>query len=85
MQQKTDEEAKKLSLDAAALKACMAAPSTTQRITEDATDGAAVHVSSTPTFFVNGIPLVGLPEGKVFDFVINSELAQNSAAHAQAK
>jgi protein-disulfide isomerase len=79
VQKKIDEEASKLGLDDTALKACMQAPSTTQRIMQDEADGAAVHVSSTPTFFVNGIPLVGLPEGKVFDFVINSELNPGSA------
>ncbi len=81
VQQKVDEEASKLSLDTRALKACMQAPAAGQRVNQDEADGNAVHVSSTPTFFVNGIPLVGLPEGKVFDFVINSELAEH-AAHA---
>ena len=83
VQKKIDEEASTLSLDGKALKACMQAPATAQRIQQDEQDGTAVHVSSTPTFFVNGIPLVGLPEGKVFDFVINSELAASSA-HAAA-
>ncbi len=81
VQKKIDEEASKLSLDDTALKACMQAPASGQRVMQDEADGNAIHVSSTPTFFVNGIPLVGLPEGKVFDFVITSELAQN-AAHA---
>jgi protein-disulfide isomerase len=79
VQKKIDEEAGKLGLDDAALKACMAA----QRVAQDEADGVAVHVSSTPTFFVNGIPLVGLPEGKVFDFVINSEMAAHSAHAAK--
>lgn len=83
VQKKIDEEASTLSLDGKALNACMQAPATAQRIQQDEQDGVAVHVSSTPTFFVNGIPLVGLPEGKVFDFVINSELAAH-AAHAAA-
>jgi protein-disulfide isomerase len=84
VQKKIDEEAATLSLDANALKACMAAPAAAQRVAQDEADGNAVHVSSTPTFFVNGIPLVGLPEGKVFDFVINSELA-TASAHAAAR
>jgi len=79
VQKKIDEEAGKLGLDDAALKACMAAPAAAQRVQQDEADGVAVHVQSTPTFFVNGIPLVGLPEGKVFDFVINSEMAAHSA------
>jgi protein-disulfide isomerase len=43
-------------------------------VIEDEIDGNELHVSSTPTFFIDGIPLVGVPEGKVFDFVITSEL-----------
>jgi protein-disulfide isomerase len=84
VQKKIDEEAATLSLDDNALKACMAAPAAAQRVAQDEADGNAVHVSSTPTFFVNGIPVVGLPEGKVFDFVINSELA-GASAHAAAR
>ena len=83
VQKKIDEEAGKLGLDDAALKACMAAPAAAQRVQQDEADGVAIHVQSTPTFFVNGIPLVGLPEGKVFDFVINSEMAAHSAHAAK--
>ena len=84
VQNKIDEQTAKLGLDDKALKACMAAPAAAQRIAQDEADGNAIQVSSTPTFFVNGIPVVGLPEGKVFDFVINSELAAASA-HAAAR
>jgi protein-disulfide isomerase len=84
VQKKIDEQAATLGLDDNALKACMAAPAAAQRIAQDEADGNAVHVSSTPTFFINGIPVVGLPEGKVFDFVINSELA-GASAHAAAR
>jgi len=84
VQKKIDEEAAKLGLDDNALKACMAAPAATQRVAQDEADGSAVHVSSTPTFFVNGIPVVGLPEGNVFDFIIKSELA-TASAHAAAR
>jgi len=84
VQKKIDEEAAKLGLDDNALKACMAAPAAAQRVAQDEADGNAVHVSSTPTFFVNGIPVVGLPEGNVFDFIIKSELAPASA-HAAAR
>src|SRR5215475_11338586 len=74
LQEKVDAEASKLTLDVPSLKACMQAPGAAQHVAQDEADGNAVHVTSTPTFLVNGIPLVGLPEGKVFDFVINSEL-----------
>ena len=84
VQKKIDEQAAKLGLDDSALKACMAAPAAAQRVAQDEADGNAVHVSSTPTFFVNGIAVVGLPEGNVFDFIINSELA-SASAHAAAR
>lgn len=84
VQKKIDEQAAKLGLDDNALKACMAAPAAAQRVAQDEADGNAVHVSSTPTFFVNGIQVVGLPEGNVFDFIINSELT-SASAHAAAR
>jgi protein-disulfide isomerase len=80
VKQQSDNLAAKLGLDRQVFDACMAGTSAPQRIQQDETDANAVRVTSTPTFFVNGIPIVGLPEGKVFDFVINSELA--GTAHA---
>jgi len=75
IQKKIEEESKTLGLDGPALKACMTSPGAAQRVEQDAADGNAVHVASTPTFFINGISVVGLPESKFFDFVINSELS----------
>lgn len=85
VQQKIDAEAAKLSLDDTVLKACMAGNQAAQRIAQDQADANAVKVSSTPTFFINGIPVVGLPEGKVFNFVIDSELADATQKAASAK
>ncbi|MGB0061650.1 DsbA family protein [Candidatus Binatus sp.] len=70
-----DKLARQQKLDAPSLKACMDSAQTAARIKQDQTDGNTIHVSSTPTFFVNGIPVVGLPDGKIMDFVIDSELA----------
>jgi protein-disulfide isomerase len=75
VQDHVDKIAKAQKLDQASLKACMDSSQTSARIKQDQTDGNSIHVSSTPTFFVNGIPVVGLPEGKVLNFVIDSELA----------
>jgi protein-disulfide isomerase len=75
LQDNVDKLAKAQKLDAPSLKACMDSPQTEARIKQDQNDGNAIHVSSTPTFFVNGIPVVGLPDGKIMEFVINSELA----------
>ncbi len=78
VQDHVDKLAKAQKLDQASLKACMDSSQTAARIKQDQTDGNSIHVSSTPTFFVNGIPVVGLPEGKVLNFVIDSELAGKS-------
>ena len=67
-------------LDTGILNACMTGKSAAQQVAQDQLDGVAAHVMSTPTFFVDGIPVVGLPEQKVFDFVINSELKNAQAA-----
>jgi len=75
IQDNVDKIAKAQKLDQPSLKACMDSAQTTARIKQDQTDGDTIRVSSTPTFFVNGIPVVGLPDGKVLDFVIDSELA----------
>jgi protein-disulfide isomerase len=75
IQNTVDKLAKTQKLDQPSLKACMDSPQTEARIKQDQTDGNSIRVSSTPTFFVNGIPVVGLPDGKILDFVIDSELA----------
>lgn len=75
LQQHVDKLAKAQKLDALSLKACMDSAQTAARIKQDQTDGNAIRVESTPTFFVNGIPVVGLPDGKILEFVIDSELA----------
>ena len=80
LQENVDKEATKLKLDAPSLKACMGSPQASDRVKQDQTDGNSVHVTSTPTFFINGIPMVGLPDNKVLEFVINSELAEKSAS-----
>ncbi len=74
LQKHIDELAGSLKLDAPSLKACMGGGAATVRIQQDVADGAMLHVGSTPTFIINGIPVVGLPEEKVLDFVVSSEL-----------
>jgi protein-disulfide isomerase len=74
-------EAKKLSLDVPTLDACMNTKSTIDRVNEDEKDGAAVGVTSTPTFFINGVRIVGLPEEKAFDWVINRQI-EDATKHA---
>ena len=63
-----------LGLDPKALNACILGSSAEARIDQDKKDGAAVHIVSTPTFLINGVPVIGLPTSNVFDFVITSQL-----------
>lgn len=80
IQDQVDKEATSLKLDAPSLKVCMSSPQAADRIKQDRADGDSIKVSSTPTFFINGIPVVGLPDNKVLEFVIDSELADKSAS-----
>ena len=80
VKQDSDQLAAKLKLDPKLFDACMAGTTAPKRIAEDTADGSAVHVNSTPTFYINGIPLVGLPEDSVFAMVINAELGGNKQA-----
>lgn len=78
IQDNVDKVARQQKLDAPSLKACMDNPQTEAHIKQDQNDGNSIHVSSTPTFFVNGIPIVGLADNKTIDFVIDAELAAKS-------
>ncbi len=78
-----DQYAGSLQLDKKALSACMISMAATQRVNEDMQDGATLKVTSTPTFYVNGISVVGFPDEKSLRFVIDSELAKSSTAAAQ--
>lgn len=70
----------KLGLDNQVLEACMMGSEAAKQVEQDRNEGNAVGINSTPTFFVNGIELVGLPTGKTFDYVINSELKKHAEA-----
>jgi protein-disulfide isomerase len=67
-------------IDAKALNACILGSDAEARVDQDKKDGAAVHVVSTPTFLINGVPVVGLPTSNVFDFVITSQLRSRHAS-----
>jgi len=71
---------KQLGLDPKALDACILGNDAEARVEQDKKDGAAIHLNSTPTFLINGIPVVGLPSSNVFDFVITSQLQERHAS-----
>ena len=68
-----------LGLDGKALNACILGKTAEAQVEEDKKDAQAIQVSSTPSFIVNGIPVVGLPSSSVFDFVINQQLQERHA------
>jgi protein-disulfide isomerase len=72
--------ANSMGIDAKALNACILGAAADGRIDQDKKDGAAVHVMSTPTFLINGVPVIGLPSSNVFDFVITSQLQSRHAS-----
>lgn len=79
LRQYVDRFSSQLKLDNTALNACMMSPGPEKTVDQDIRDGIAVRVSSTPTLFVNGVPLVGAPDEKTLDFVIASELHSKTA------
>jgi protein-disulfide isomerase len=66
--------AKVLKLDLSTLKACMSAASAKARIQEDQRDGDALGVTTTPTLFINGVQLIGMPEEEAFDWMVSQQL-----------
>jgi protein-disulfide isomerase len=66
--------AKTLGLDSDALLACVDSGKYETEVQNDARDAAGLGVTGTPTFFVNGIPLVGAQPLEQFTRVIDGEL-----------
>lgn len=80
---RVSEAARDQNLDVTALKACMSSPQVAARVKQDMADGAALKVTSTPTFFVDGIRVIGMPGEAGFAMVIDSELKRAGAAAAR--
>jgi protein-disulfide isomerase len=68
--------AEELKLDMAKFEPCLANDETLQRVIDDTQEGRQVGVTGTPTFFINGQPLVGAQPLQVFQQVIDAALAQ---------
>jgi protein-disulfide isomerase len=66
--------ATRLGLDAEALLACLDSGKYNDEVEADARYAAGLGVSGTPTFFINGLPLVGAQPLAEFQAVIESEL-----------
>ena len=55
---------------------CMDSHKYTQEVQADMNDGNALSVSGTPTFFINGLRLVGAQPLSAFTSVIDQELSK---------
>ena len=66
--------AEKLKLDTNKFKQCIESGKYKQEVQDDFSYGSQVGVSGTPTFFVNGIMLVGAQPYQAFQQVIEAEL-----------
>ncbi len=63
-----------LGLNVTALEACIASGKYVQEVEADARYAAGLGVTGTPTFFVNGLPIVGAQPLAAFQQVIDAEL-----------
>ncbi len=75
-----DAYTKATGLDQTAMNACILGKTAEDRVQQDLKDAQNAHLSSTPTFIVNGVPVIGLPSSSVFDFVIKAQLQSAHAA-----
>lgn len=71
-----EKAAQEAGVDTAKWEACRKDPTVEAEIRKDQQDGAAVGVSGTPAFFVNGIFLNGAQPYEKFKLIIDSELAK---------
>jgi predicted DsbA family dithiol-disulfide isomerase len=77
LSQRIDDFARRNQLDPEALHACMMGQAADQRVAQDISDGQKANVVSTPTLFVDGIPVLGA-EPEVLDSIISSELKKKT-------
>jgi protein-disulfide isomerase len=66
--------AEELGLDADAFEACLTEGRYADEVEADAMYAAGLGITGTPTFFINGIPLVGAQPLEVFVEIIEAEL-----------
>ncbi len=68
--------AKEIGLDSAKFDPCLKNDETLSRVAADTQEGRTAGVSGTPTFFINGKPLVGAQPLSVFQSQIDAMLGQ---------
>ncbi len=75
--QKVQDYASQSGLDTTNLKACMADPQTQEDVKKSMTEGESLHITNTPTVFVNGRRLVG-PDALTLQQFIQYAQSQSS-------
>lgn len=68
--------AEELGLDMDAFQACLQDKAQEEEVMKDFREGLQLGVQGTPTFFINGAPVVGAQPLAVFEAIIASELGQ---------
>jgi len=68
--------AERLGLKGDAFKTCLESGKFAAEVSKDMEDGTKAGVNSTPSFFINGIPVVGAQGYEAFSEVIDRELAR---------
>lgn len=70
--------ASQASVDATKLPACMDSPTTRERVEQNIQEGVRLEIGTTPTFYINGRVIVGLPETDYLEEVIEEALYKKS-------
>ena len=76
--------AKKFGLDATKFDQCLDGGTMAERVASEQKEGAALGVSGTPSFIINGVMLVGAQPQSSFKSVIDAELKNGSGDKAAA-
>jgi protein-disulfide isomerase len=76
--------ASELGLDMQAFRQCVQNRETQQIVEADMAAAESLHISGTPSFVINGIPLHGAQSLEAFSEVIDAEIARNSADESEA-
>jgi protein-disulfide isomerase len=77
------EHARSAGLDPERFGTCLASGKFVAPIESDLQAGVVAGVSATPTFYINGVPLVGVQSASAFEKIIDSELAEAASRTAR--
>lgn len=78
------ERAKSLGLDASKFDQCLDGGVMAQRVSDEQKEGAALGVSGTPSFLINGVLVVGAQPQSSFESIIDAELKDGTGDKAAA-